>query len=253
MAAMLDRAAGVRQDAQGRDYYYHEDGVTALPPRAFAATAFISMGRLEQPCDLNVLTMDTSQSIAELRALRDAGLNVTHLELGNEFYLNSQCRVFPNASTYALACLPVVRAARSLFPQARIAVVASTAGQWNRDLSRQDELMASVDAVTMHHYGPGVDAVLAEAPSRRRSFIAADGELMSDAMAAEIRRTFFAAGHIHLALWQTEYNYPTKWFTHPSQRVPSLYEQQGALLRSSWRGIFSLQYSAHIGRLNLRC
>ena len=61
--------------------------------------------------DLNVFSMSTEQSIAELEALAAAGVVVTHLELGNEIYITKKYGWrYPTAVDYAAACAPVVAA-----------------------------------------------------------------------------------------------------------------------------------------------
>ena len=52
----------------------------------------------------------------------------------------------------------------------------------------------------------------------------ADGEIVSARMAAAIRDSFGAAGHTHLSLWRTEYNYPGAWVS-----LPPLYDPTGGM------------------------
>jgi hypothetical protein len=196
------------------NYCKYEERIAHHPPRTFSAQRFAEgVGSVVRATvhDLNVLTMTTSQSIAELHALAEAGVVVTHLELGNEFYIGKHYEWrFPTAASYAAACAPVVAAARQIWPHAKIAVVAAFSGAWNVNLSKQTALINSVDAVTMHHYGPKPDDVLALPAEQRRSALAADGEIVSASMAAQIRDTFAKRGP-SLALWRTEYNYPGAW------------------------------------------
>ena len=138
------------------NYCKYEDR-SSPPSRTFSAKSFADGVGSELAAtvhDLNVLTMSTAQSIAELHALATAGVIVTHLELGNEFYITKNYAWrFPTAASYAEACLPVVAAARKLFPHVRIAVVGADRSDWNTELAKQGALMKSVDSVTIHHYG----------------------------------------------------------------------------------------------------
>lgn len=96
------------------------------------------------------------------------GLDVSLIELGNEFYLNKPDYVaaFANGHAYGSVCKTWVAAIRAEWPTARVAVVTtpSTAGStgrvgtWNAGLfAALGAPAGSVDA-TMHEYTPsGVD------------------------------------------------------------------------------------------------
>ena len=213
-------------------YCKFEERIQAHPPKTFSAKSFADGLGSEVAAtvhDLNVLTMSTAQSIAELHALAAAGVVVTHLELGNEFYIaKNYAWRFPTAASYAEACLPVVAAARTIFPHVRIAVVGTTGGPshpWNTGLAKQSALMKSVDSVTMHHYGPNPTKIAALPALQQRTAVIADGEFVSASMATSIRDTFTKAGHAHLSLWRTEYNYPGSWVGP----LPALYEPEGGM------------------------
>ncbi len=211
------------------NYCKYEDRIQAHPPRTFSAKNFADGVGSELAAtvhDLNVLTMSTAQSVAELHALAAAGVIVTHLELGNEFYITKNYAWrFPTAASYAEACLPVVAAARKLFPHVRIAVVGADRSDWNTELAKQSALMKSVDSVTIHHYGPNPTKVMSLPAAQQRTALVADGEFVSASMAALIRDSFINEGHAHLTLWRTEYNYPGEWVG----ALPALYEPEGGM------------------------
>eukprot|EP01043_Picozoa_sp_COSAG02_P015091 COSAG02_NODE_634_length_19259_cov_9.871347_10_plen_553_part_00 len=211
------------------NYCKYEDRIQDHPPQTFSAKSFADGVGSELAAtvhDLNVLTMSTAQSIAELHALAAAGVIVTHLELGNEFYITKNYAWrFPTAARYAEACLPVVVAARKLFPHVRIAVVGADRSDWNTELAKQSALMKSVDSVTIHHYGPNPTKVTSLPAAQQRTALAADGEFVSASMAASIRDSFINEGHVHLTLWRTEYNYPGGWVGP----LPAMYEPEGGM------------------------
>eukprot|EP01052_Picozoa_sp_SAG31_P037912 SAG31_NODE_4973_length_2825_cov_1.906090_1_plen_338_part_10 len=211
------------------NYCSFEDRIQAHPPKTFSAKSFADGVGAEVAAvvhDLNVLTMSTAQSIAELNALAAAGVVVTHLELGNEFYIsNKYAWRFPNAASYAAACLPVVVAARNIFPHVRIAVVGADRTDWNAELAKQTALMKVVDSVTIHHYGPNPAKTAALPAAQQRTALLSDGAFVSASMAASIRASFVNEGHVHLTLWRTEYNYPGGWVGP----LPTLFDPEGGM------------------------
>ena len=215
------------------NYCQQQQRIAAHPPRTFSAAAFARGVGSEVAAtvhDLNVFSMSTDRSIAELEALASAGVVITHLELGNEMYITKKYGWhFPTAQDYAAACVPVVAAAKRLFPRVRIAVVGGTGGPWNGNLSTQAALLGVVDAVTMHHYGPPPDTVALLPPASQRSFIVASGEIDSAKMAAMAKQYYPG-----LSLWRTEYNYPGAWVG----ALPAVYEPTG--------GVHALFMAGHV-------
>ena len=211
------------------NYCKFEGRIQAHPPQTFSAKKFADGVGSEVSAtihDLNVLTMSTAQSIAELHALAAAGVIITHLELGNEFYISKNYAWrFPAAASYAEACLPVVVAARKIFPHVRIAVVGADRSDWNTELAKQSALMTSVDSVTIHHYGPNPSKTTALPAAQQRTALVADGEFVSASMASSIRASFISEGHVHLTVWRTEYNYPGAWVGP----LPALYAPEGGM------------------------
>ena len=217
------------------NYCKYEQRIAAHPPRTFSAEAFARGVGSEIGAtvhDLNVFSMSTAQSIAELEALAQAGVVITHLELGNEIYISKNYAWrYPTAQDYAAACLPIVAAAKRIFPKVRIAVVGDCCGNagWNGNLSTQTMLLREVEAVTMHKYGPPPGTVDLLPLASQRSFIAAAGEIVSAQMAATMRQHYPG-----LALWRTEYNYPGGWVGP----LPSVYAPEG--------GVHALFMAGHV-------
>jgi hypothetical protein len=215
------------------NYCNFQQRIDQHPPRTFSAAAFAKGVGSEVGAtvhDLNVFAMSTAQSIAELESLASSGVVITHLELGNELYTTKNYGWhFPTAQDYAAACVPVVAAAKRLFPRVRIAVVGHTGGVWNGNLSTQAALLGAVDAVTMHHYGPPPDTVGRFPPASQRSFIVASGEIDSAQMAATARQYYPG-----LSLWRTEYNYPGSWVG----ALPAVYAPTG--------GVHALFMAGHV-------
>jgi hypothetical protein len=114
------------------------------------------------------------------------------------------------------------------FTNVRIDVVASTSkNAWNTllDTRKQSALMKSVDAITMHHYGPNPTQIATLPAEQQRTALAADGELISASMAAIAHSIFINEGHTHLSLWRTEYNHSGSWVGP----LLALYEPAGGM------------------------
>eukprot|EP00039_Didymoeca_costata_P000188 m.44523 g.44523 ORF g.44523 m.44523 type:complete len:516 (+) comp10108_c0_seq1:76-1623(+) len=208
-------------------YCKYEERIQQLPPKTFSAENFAKgLGSQVNLTihDLNVLTMTTNESLAELQYLHDVGINVTHLELGNEFYIgkNYDWR-FPTAHVYAEACIPIVNRARVLFPYVRIAVVAASGvSDWNKNLSKESALLQAVDAVTIHKYGPPAQTAMNQPVDEQQSFVLLQGEIVSAGFAAMLRDVFHEFPH--LTIWRTEYNYPS-W----GVPIPKFFGGQGGV------------------------
>ena len=136
------------------------------------------------------------------------GLDVSLIELGNEFYLDRSDYIaaFPDGAAYGQACLAWIAAIRAAWPASRIAVVTTPsaggggtrAGQWNARLFSVLSSLppASVDA-TMHEYpGSGVDcgecrldaAAVSTMLLQTPSAVAAKVGAAVDALPAVVRR-----------------------------------------------------------------
>lgn len=193
------------------------DRVNAWPAGTYSPSAFMRKGSVGSATtappvyDINLLTKTTNESIAELHVLKGSGISVQHIELGNEFYLTKHYAWrFPTPDAYIKAAVPVIAAARALFPGAKVAVVAHSDPQfesgWNGGLlaAIKQHLggLDKIDAVTMHLYAPGADSIQRLNGNDKFSFVAAIADASLQQLADSVAAHFPASTKI----WMTEFN-----------------------------------------------
>lgn len=178
--------------------------IARLPPQTFSPGNFASgIGAATSSgsgiYDVNLLTMTPEEAAQEISTLARQGINLTHLELGNEFYLKNYHWRFPNSSTYMEAALPTIAEARKQFPGVRIAMVSSLGGlkgktsdAWNDQLR---SFVDHVDAVTFHDY--------TTTDSENLSDVLAYSEFMIDTVVENVASRIGP----NLKVWNTEFNY----------------------------------------------
>ncbi|BAC89725.1 gll1784 [Gloeobacter violaceus PCC 7421] len=110
---------------------------------------------------VNMLTSTLEEQLAMLRRAEGLGMPVTHVELGNEYYIGQRDHkaAFPSARDYALEANRWSAAIHRAFPKAKVAAVGASVVPeqasdprwtgWNRELLPR---LRSADAVTIHHY-----------------------------------------------------------------------------------------------------
>jgi len=155
--------------------------------------------------DLNLLTMTVEEIKASLDTIKASNIDVMYLELGNEYYLKRYNPVFPNSTVYMEKCKPVIAYARKLFPNAKIAAVASFGeiltrpGPWNNELSKYVDIL---DALTIHSYKLNDGLAKKYGVDKAPSVLASFGE-------AELRTAIDKSQSIFgrkMKFWMTEYN-----------------------------------------------
>jgi len=172
---------------------------------------------------LNVLSLSASDMLAQVDALKAAGVPVTHVEVGNELYMaNHFGWKFASADDYFAVATPVIKKVRAVFPNALVAIVLDNGMQpWNKAAAKYAHLF---DAVTIHKYSPGANDVSGFDAEDLPGIIAGWGDVVS-AQIAEHLRDYFPGK----AVWRTEFNYPG-WNGGPP--LPEL--QNGALHGIYW-------------------
>jgi hypothetical protein len=150
--------------------------------------------------DLNLLTSTLPDQLLMLHTAQRLGIPVRDVELGNEFYLDSNyLKVFPTAASYARTVARWAPAIRAAFPGAQIAAVGSLPQSTAREKSWNRTLIsiagADINAVTLHDYfGPiGKDP----APAQVLATAQASWRSTQQVMAAIPRR---------YRIWFTEFN-----------------------------------------------
>eukprot|EP00051_Salpingoeca_urceolata_P031249 m.10956 g.10956 ORF g.10956 m.10956 type:complete len:547 (+) comp3894_c0_seq1:156-1796(+) len=185
------------------------------PPKTFAAEAYVrgvGAGIHTTMWVANVLTISTDDAIRQIDYLKAIGANVTRIELGNEFYLR---RIYAwklsSAEAYINASKPVVQHIRTVFPDAKIAVVAQTAKcasavwgspGWNHVLAQNRDLF---DAVVIHEYSPSNTTMGAVTSNQTLwpSIAAGWGDFSTTSIVNYLRK-FFPDG---IEVWRSEFNY----------------------------------------------
>jgi len=168
--------------------------------------------------DLNVLTATPEQIIEQLDVLKAESDNhsfpVRCIEFGNEFFMDSHYKAwFLNAHDYMAKITPGLLYARTLFPDAKLAVPCGMRfsrgrddrfSNWNEQLT---EHAALFDAVTIHEYTASVKSIDIDKyrPEHRRSVMAAWGDVAL-AKATAWARQFFSDKEV----WITEWGF-AKW------------------------------------------
>ncbi|MBA3647145.1 MAG: T9SS type A sorting domain-containing protein [Chitinophagales bacterium] len=121
--------------------------------------------------DLNMMTSTVSDQIKMLMHAQSIGMDVTYIELGNEFYIlgtdNGEgdgdssllMQEFPTANSYGDTCTIWIDSIRRYFPNAKIAAQGTFNKTGEDRRETWDELMATTlkgeDAVTYHTYYGG--------------------------------------------------------------------------------------------------
>ena len=110
---------------------------------------------------LNMSTSDLESQLEMLHRAKEIGLEIEHIELGNELYINIRDNrdVFPQPQDYAEEARKWISAIEQDFPTAKIGlvgVVPTTSKPprvrtWNQSLIPQT--LAKADAVVLHIYG----------------------------------------------------------------------------------------------------
>eukprot|EP00854_Cymbomonas_tetramitiformis_P004911 gene4911-5993_t len=226
--------ADTGSDEYEYDYCDKKANVDAFPPGTFSATRFVQGVGSASPVtdsrgvvfDLNVLTVNEDDMLAQLEALRTeadmTGFPVSFLEFGNEFFMSGHYGDwFATAHDYIHYVRPALARARELFPEAKLAVPAGyrfCGGEegeftsWNEALAEYGELF---DAVTIHEYTActkSVDDNATYAVDERRSALAAWGEVQLSTHAAWVA-SFFGDDK---EIWMTEWSYAS-WSGVPLQ------------------------------------
>ena len=108
---------------------------------------------------LNMLTSTLDEQLALLRAVKEAELPVTYVELGNEYYLSSKAYVakYPTAPDYAREANRWTAAIKAEFPEAKVSAVGAAVRPtdnarrktWNGLLI---PLLKGEDAISIHVY-----------------------------------------------------------------------------------------------------
>jgi hypothetical protein len=150
----------------------YEGRVDKLPPGTFTLRNFLlGMGRDIQTTvplvDLNCLTLNETEALAQLDLLDVCETHECLIELSNELYLNNDDYTsrYPTTAQYLNFIEPVVKDIRARYPKAKISVPASNVptvlsqakgnmpegrtGTWLADLAKRRDLF---DAITVHDY-----------------------------------------------------------------------------------------------------
>ncbi|MBA3648846.1 MAG: T9SS type A sorting domain-containing protein [Chitinophagales bacterium] len=121
--------------------------------------------------DLNMMTSTVSDQIKMLKHAQSIGMDVTYIELGNEFYIlgtnNGEgdgdsallIKEFPTANAYGDTCTVWIDSIRRYFPNAKIAAQGTFNKTGEDRRETWDELVATTlkgeDAITYHCYYAG--------------------------------------------------------------------------------------------------
>ena len=106
---------------------------------------------------LNMLGKDLEHNLNALRKLRDLGLPVRYVELGNEYYfgLVKMKRIFPTPEDYGKVCQTWITAIKKEFPQTQCAVIGYYINGDARNTNWTERVLSqctNADAVTFHTY-----------------------------------------------------------------------------------------------------
>lgn len=173
-----------------------------------ALAAYVAATGVEPIIAANMLTDTLASQLEFLAAIESAGVPVTRVELGNEFYLNNAdyLKAFPTAAGYGAAASQWIAAIKAAHPGAAIAAIAAPVKPGNPSPREQTwnagvfSKLVGADAVTMHEYTdsqvpPGVFEA-ADVPA----FLGAPFYWVNAIAGATAQ---LPAG---LAVWITEYN-----------------------------------------------
>ncbi len=169
---------------------------------------------------VNMLTGTLQEALDGLQTAENQGLPITHVELGNEFYLNDTDYVneFPSGVEYGQACQTWITAIKNQFSGVKCAVVVtmktgSRTGPWS------DGVLANCnnyDSVVIHWYqqsGLGNekvdgDGTQAEQDAQWAAFNAADGVEIMLAQPNDGWNTLKAENDVpsNVDIWVTEFN-----------------------------------------------
>jgi len=146
-----------------------ENAIAAMPAGTFGPKAVLAEGSLGRATvstpvfDVNVLTLNSSEAVADIRFLAtqvSTPDDVQLFELGNEFYLPGYRWRFPTSVEYMEAAAPVIAEGRKEFPDALVLAVADQgqlyggnsgcgSSSWNNGVKNRRELF---DGVTPPDY-----------------------------------------------------------------------------------------------------
>lgn len=189
--------------------------VDAQPEGTFSARSFASgVGRCTASRSgvwlINLLTMNTSQTLGQLEELVSSGVPLDNLELGNEFYLDQYAWRFDSPASYAAAAKPVIARARQIARGTTIAAIAKCSsivfdkGTWNQQVAAN--LGDLVDAVTLHDYSLNANMVSHLGATQQLSFVAAYSDAVVRKVAQAIPKLFSSSTRVLM----TEFNMSPK-------------------------------------------
>ena len=106
---------------------------------------------------LNMLGKPLEHNLNALRKLRDLGLPVRYVEMGNEYYfgLVKMKRIFPTPEDYGRTCQTWIAAIKKEFPDAQCAVIGYSINGDARNTNWTKRVLSAclnADAVTFHTY-----------------------------------------------------------------------------------------------------
>ena len=143
----VERMAGKLQHQRGIQQNFIHD-----------MAAFARASNSEVLYAANLLNGTVEETLFAIRTLRDAGVRVAGIELGNEYYLKAYSAAFPNAADYTTKASAFAEALRKAFPNIPLSVVAapppSVKSLSNREASWNAALAGHLfyDAVSVHYY-----------------------------------------------------------------------------------------------------
>lgn len=131
--------------------------------------------------NVNVVSLPAVEQVGQIDALKQMGVPVAYLELGNE--QANPCGATAS-SDYLAAVAPVVARTRKLFPDAKIAIIGSWANpatvsplvNWTGCARMLAEHKQLFDAVTVHQYMPGNNTLMSYPAEQRRTVTLATAE-----------------------------------------------------------------------------
>ncbi|MGC8862531.1 MAG: hypothetical protein ACP5R5_07120 [Armatimonadota bacterium] len=194
--------------------------ISRLPANQFGIQAFDKLAR--QICAgvcwvVNLATLSGEHEAEAISHMKTCGVELSYLELGNEYDMGLFRRVMPKVSDYISRSHSVVERARHLFPKARIAVCASRVDlgaeehvvekqkpsdertrRWNEDLLKYRD---TFDAWVVHDYGLGLNLLRKLSEADRLSAVLAYPQASLGAIASTIRTRYSG-----VPVWITEYN-----------------------------------------------
>jgi len=106
--------------------------------------------------DLNCITSTLSSQTSLLTNAKSLGMDITHVELGNEYYLGTDVKVYPNGSVYAETMNGWVSKMKDVFASSSFALIGSSvtdtayAARWNSQVVKSTD--GNANAFTLHWY-----------------------------------------------------------------------------------------------------